>query len=341
MDAVTGTGSRVSDQPGGTGRGDSSGPRVVVGVDGSAGSRAAMAEALVDAVRRGAALDVLAASPVTLMWAGGAPLDIPDTEAIRADTGRRAEELVDQVRREKSVAAIPGVGDVDIRVIAAEGRPVRVLLDAAKGADLLVVGSRGRGDVRSALLGSVALHCVTHAPCPVVVVHPGATTSQPPRVVVGVDGSAGSRAAVVAAIDEAARSGAELEVVVAYVPADHWTDMTSVIVPTVEQIRADVRHRAEEMIEGVLAGRADVGAVPAVRVHLFEGAAGEALVERARGAQLLVVGSHGRGAVRGLLLGSVALHCAMHAPGRVMVVHPQRHPSAVAQPQPESAMAER
>ncbi|MCU1668819.1 MAG: universal stress protein, partial [Blastococcus sp.] len=62
---------------------------------------------------------------------------------------------------------------------------------------------------------------------------------------------------------------------------------------------------------------------------------------RARDADLLVVGSQGRGAVRGLLLGSVALHCAMHAPGPVMVVHEQRDRSALAQPGSETAMAGR
>jgi nucleotide-binding universal stress UspA family protein len=157
-----------------------------------------------------------------------------------------------------------------------------------------------------------------------VVVHPGVAMSQPPRVVVGADGSAGSRAAVAAAIDEAVRSGGEVEVVAAYVTTDHWTDLASMVVPTVEQIRDDLLHRTEELVERVLAERADGGAVPTIRTHVVEGAAGEVLVAHARGADLLVVGSRGRGAIRGLLLGSVALHCAMHAPGPVMVVHPRR-----------------
>lgn len=328
------------DGPGSTRDSDGRGSRVVVGVDGSPGARGALALALVEAARRGAALDVVTTYPVTLVWTGGVPVDIPDTAALRADTDRRARELVDEVRREEEQAGIPGMDAVDVRVLTAEGRPVPVLLEAAEGADLLVLGSRGRGAMRSALLGSVALHCITSAPCPVLVVHPGVPKSGSPRIVVGVDGSADSRAALSAAIDEAVRSGAEVEVVASYVLTDYWTDLSSVIVPTVEQIRDDLLHRTEDITEGVLAERADGGAVPTIRIRIVEGAAGEVLVDRAEGADLLVVGSHGRGAVRGLLLGSVALHCAMHAPGPVMVVHRQRTPSEVPQRQTESALAD-
>jgi nucleotide-binding universal stress UspA family protein len=346
MDAVTGngpteTGTMSVEQPGSAIGADRPRGHVVVGVDGSPGARAALTEALVAAARRGAALDVVAACPVALVWTGGAPLDVPAAEAVRADAERRAQDLVDEVRSEESHAGVPGVTDVDVRVVAAAGPPVGVLLEAAEGADLLVVGSRGRGAMRSALLGSVALHCVSHSPCPVVVVHPGAPASQPRRVVVGADGSAGSRVAVAAAIEEAVRSEAEVEVVAAYLLTDYWTDLTSVVVPTVEQVRDDLLHRTEDLVEGVLAERGDDGAVPTVRTRVVEGAAGEVLAARARGAALLVVGSRGRGAVRGLLLGSVALHCAMHASAPVMVVHPQPTGPGAAEPRPEPAMADR
>jgi nucleotide-binding universal stress UspA family protein len=340
MSTVSDTDTIAVDRPGSARGHGGSGPRVVVGVDGSPGARAALALALAGAARRGAALDVVATYPVTLVWTGGVPLDIPDVDAVRADTERRVRELVADVGREESLAGIHGVATVPVRFLTAEGRPVPVLLEAAEGADLLVVGSRGRGAIRSALLGSVALHCVTHAPCPVVVAHSGAPTSQPPRVVVGVDGSAGSRAAVAAAIDEAVRSGADVEVVASYALTDYWTDLGSIVVPSVEQIRNDLLHGTEDLVEAVLTARADGSTVPTIRTHVVEGAAGEVLVERAQGANLLIVGSHGRGAVRGLLLGSVALHCAMHAPVPVMVVHPQRTPSAVAQPRLEPAMAD-
>jgi nucleotide-binding universal stress UspA family protein len=339
--AATGPATTAGDQFGATGGPDDAGPRIVVGVDGSPGARAALVPALVTAARRGAALDVIAAYPVPLVWTGGALLDIPDAEAVRVDTERRARELIDEVRAEESLAVVPGIAAVAVRVVAAEGRPVRVLLDASEGADLLVVGSRGRGAMRSALLGSVALHCVTNAPCPVIVVHPGPPASRPPRVVVGVDGSPGSRAAVAAAIDEAVRSGADVEVVASYVLTGYWTDLATVVAQTAEQIPADLLHRTEGLVEGVLAERGDDDAVPTIRTHVVEGAAGEVLVERARGAELLVVGSHGRGAVRGLLLGSVAMHCAMHAPGSVMIVHPAAQPLRVREPHAESARAVR
>jgi nucleotide-binding universal stress UspA family protein len=143
--------------------------------------------------------------------------------------------------------------------------------------------------------------------------------------VVGVDGSDGSRAALAAAIVEAARTGAEVEAVATYVEADYWTDLSSVVLPTHEQIVAGLQDRTRTLVEDVFAegratGRGDT--TPTVRAEVFRGPAAEVLVHRAASADLLVVGSRGRGEFRGLLLGSVALHCAMQAPCPVLVVHP-------------------
>ena len=177
--------------------------------------------------------------------------------------------------------------------------------------------------VRSALLGSVALHCVTHARCPVVVVHPTSERGRgAPRVVVGLDGSDAARAALAAAVEEGARTAAVVEVVASYVLADRWTDLYSVLIPTADRVRAEVRGAAEVVVREVLAERPAGDPVPDVRLEVVEGAAQDVLVDAAAGADLLVVGSRGRGPVRGILLGSVALHCAMHAPCPVMVVHP-------------------
>jgi nucleotide-binding universal stress UspA family protein len=340
MDAVSDNAPTPVEQPERAGEPGGSGPRVVVGVDGSSGARAALVRALTEAARRGAVLDVVAAVPAPLVWTGGVPLEVPDVEAIRVDTERRAQELVEAVRGDDSMAAVPGAVGVEVHVRAADGRPVPVLLAAAEGADLLVVGSRGRGGMRSALLGSVALHCVSHAPCPVLVVHEGAPTSQP-RVVVGVDGSEGSRAVVGAALDEAVRVGADAEVIACYEPPDYWSDLDTVVPPAVVKMRDGLLRQTEELVRGIVAERAEDPAVPAVRIDVVEGAAGDVLVERSRDAALLVVGSRGRGAVRGLVLGSVSLHCAMHAAVPVLVLRPHPARASVVRPRSERTLADR
>ena len=316
--------------------------RVLVGVDGSPGSRLALVQALAEAARRGAGLDVVSAHPTTLPWTGGSPIDVPDEHHVLRDAQSRMRSFVDDVRSDPAVEAIPGTGAVRPRIIAVAGAAAEALVDRSGDAEILVVGSRGRGAVRSALLGSVALHCVTHAACPVLVVHdlPTAAPAGAP-VVVGVDGSPESLAALRAAVEEAARRHTGVEVLAAYMPSYYWMDMYSVALPSAAQIRGQVLERSEEMVAQVLAERATGpdGGTPTVTVNPVEGAAQDVLVERARGAAMLVVGGRGRGTMRGLLLGSIALHCAMHASCPVLVVHPHavRAPAGVTRRAPALA----
>lgn len=323
------------EQPGGAGATSTARPRVVVGVDGSAGSRAALVQGVQEAARRGADVEVVSSYAIELYYLGGAPLDVPELTGIRDDTERRARELVDEVRAD---GALAGTAGVDVRLVVVEGSPAQVLVDRSAGSALLVVGSRGRGVMRSALLGSVALHCVTHAHCPVLVVHPPVDGGARGRVVVGVDGSAGARAALAAAVDEAVSRDAELEVVAIYAVADYWTDMSSVILPTVEEIRRGLAEAADRVLAEVLAERG--GPAPRASTVVIDGPPGEILVDRGRSADLLVVGSRGRGTLRGLLLGSVALHCAMHALCPVLVVHPRGARSDVHRRESAPAMAD-
>ena len=281
--------------------------RVVVGVDGSPGARAALVWAMADAARRGAAVEVVSAFPVEIYWGDPVLIDERRIEAVRADTEVRVRALVDEVRSEA------GGGDVVVDVTVVSGPAAHGLLTAADGADLVVVGSRGRGSVASTVLGSVALHAVTHARCPVVVVHPRAETSASPRVVVGVDGSDASREALARAVAEAALLDADVTAVAAYTLRSYWSGAYQAAVPPVERLREAVRSQAEDMVKAI-------GAPATVGVLPVEGPAGDRLVRAAEGAELLVVGSRGRGAVRGMLLGSVALHCVIHAPCPVMVV---------------------
>ncbi len=132
--------------------------RIVVGVDGSESSRRALRWAARQAKFTGASLEVVIAweVPTSYRWNASSPHD------LRV----HAESIL-----QSAVADVLGDDpDVDVKPSVVEGQPVPVLLSAAKGASLLVVGSRGHGAFTGILLGSVSNHCVTHATCPVTVV---------------------------------------------------------------------------------------------------------------------------------------------------------------------------
>ncbi|WP_369134365.1 universal stress protein [Modestobacter sp. I12A-02662] len=145
------------------------GHRVVVAVDGSAGSTAALRFALEDAARRGVPVEAVIAYRVPEMR--GDYTDIGTAEDQRlSDTLRR--QSVDKVRAVVDEAARGLAGAVpDVQIRAALGSPADVLVRESHGADLLVVGSRGHGGFHSMLLGSTSIQCATHATCPVTVVH--------------------------------------------------------------------------------------------------------------------------------------------------------------------------
>lgn len=291
--------------------------RIVVGVDGSPGARAALLWALAAAARSGSELEVVAAFPVDFYWTDPYLLDTRRIDTIRSDTEVRARAFVAEALSNPEMAALPRVSAVPVHFVVVAGAPADHLVQRAAGAELLVVGSRGRGGVRSTLLGSVALHCSTHARCPVVVVHPTLRPASA-RVVVGIEDSATSRAALVRAMEEAARLGLEVEAVVAYQAVDYWSDMYAATAPLGET-HEQARRRAESIVAEVLGDAAAAG----VRVVAEKGGAGEVLARRSEDAALLVVGSRSRSRLEGMLLGSVALHCVVHAHCPVMVVHPQ------------------
>lgn len=145
--------------------------RIVVGVDGSDGSRRALRWALGEARLRGADLDVVCAVAEPRPWVDPVLFPPPPAE----DLCGQGRAIVDEV-----LGGIDLAG-VHVERISAVGGGARVLLEAAVGADLLVVGSRGRGGFRSLMLGSVAQQAVTHAMCPVVVVVPEHRTSSSSR----------------------------------------------------------------------------------------------------------------------------------------------------------------
>jgi nucleotide-binding universal stress UspA family protein len=136
--------------------------RIVVGVDCSDPSKDAMRWAHRQAELTGSELRVVMSwdVPTTAYWA-----PLPETWNLEEVTRAALEEAVKEV--------IVDSGSVKITTLVAKGRPALVLVDQARDADLLVVGSRGHGGFKGMLLGSVSEHCATHADCPVVIVrHP-------------------------------------------------------------------------------------------------------------------------------------------------------------------------
>lgn len=302
--------------------------RVVVGVDGSPGCRAALLRALAVAAGQDTVVEVITSYAMPVFWSGDYPVDPPAPSTLRSDTEARTEAFIDEVRRSPSAVRIPGADTVPLRLTVSAHPAVEALLERARETDILVVGSRGRGARRSALLGSVALDCVTQAVGAVLVVHAQIPPAEaPPRVVVGVDGSRHSRAALVAGIAEAVRLRAHVDVVHAYELTDYWVDAYPLDMPDADVLGDQARRRADDLVNDVVR---EFSEEPELRLRTLvtEGPVADVLLERAHGASMLVVGRRGYGPLPGAVPGSVALQVALHAPCPVLLVPLPDEPAA-------------
>jgi nucleotide-binding universal stress UspA family protein len=143
---------------------------IVVGVDHSEGAKAALPFALEEAKLRGARLRVVHAwqfAPFGYTGTLGLEGSYPAGGADLSDLRGAAESALDATVRE----AIPDTGGVEVERLVVEGRPGAVLVEESRGADLVVVGSRGLGGFAGLLLGSVGQQCAHLAACPLVIVH--------------------------------------------------------------------------------------------------------------------------------------------------------------------------
>jgi nucleotide-binding universal stress UspA family protein len=129
-------------------------------VDGSEQSKAALRWALEEARLRGASVRVIHAWTIRYAAGIGVAYVAGTVDQLRDESERLLASVIDEV----------GTEGVDVERAAVEGGAARVLVEAAEGADLLVVGSRGHGGFAGLLLGSVSQQCAHHAPCPVVIV---------------------------------------------------------------------------------------------------------------------------------------------------------------------------
>jgi nucleotide-binding universal stress UspA family protein len=289
------------------------GSAVVVGVDGSLAARRAVRLAAQEAALRGLPLRIVTATPWPDLHEGAGPAAererlraLADADAALAEAAELAQEIL-APRRIHSVTAV--------------GWPAAVLVEESRQAELVVVGNRGRGGFAGLLLGSVGVEVSAHARCPVLVVHQppaGARTPGPGApVIVGVDGGRLAREVTAAAFQEAELHAAPL------VAVHTWNAPVLVgagqLPPTIfEQVHRPA-DEAERLAEVLAPHRARHPGVEVVE-RVAEGRAAEVLVAESADAGMLVVGSRGRGAFAGLMLGSVSQAAIHHAECPVLVV---------------------
>jgi nucleotide-binding universal stress UspA family protein len=289
---------------------------IVVGVDGSSSSKSAVRWAAHEARMRNVPL-TLVHIVVTPSW-GPAPWLLSEAPLpVPAEEDSALEEEGQKIIAEAIRIAKDSTQDDTLTEIKSElyfSVPVSVLVNLSKQAQMAVVGCRGQNTLSRVLLGSVSNGLLHHAHCPVAVIHDGASSQARPSnlpVVVGVDGSPASELATEIAFDEASRRGVDLVALHAYRDADlpkalnvQWSGEH----PIPPQALAD-------RLTGWLQRYPDVTIHPRI---VCDNPARH-LLDESESAQLVVVGSRGRGGFAGMLLGSVSTAVA-HAANVPVIV---------------------
>jgi len=282
---------------------------IVVAVDGSPASNAAACWAARDAAMRNVPLTVVhAVVTPTATWP---PMAYPDSLAVRLeDEGKKAIMHAMKIAED----AMPADRKVAIGRELVYSAPAPALAKMSDDAEMIVMGSAGRGLLARGVLGSVSSTVVRHANCPVAVISDPDLPDPQRSVLVGIDGSPTSELATQVAFDEASRRGVGLMALHA------WSDLA--VSELGESSWPALSGEAERRLAESLAGWQErYPDVPVQRLVVRDRPAHE-LVEKAESTQLLVVGSHGRGGLTGMLVGSVSN----------AVLHSVRVPVIVARP---------
>lgn len=301
---------------------------LVVGIDGSQESEVALRWALMEAARRGYTVKLVYALLIPVVSdAYGMVMTRPDVDELAGYSEGLLRAALEAAHRIDPT--------VEVSTTLREGPPAAVLIDESKTAAGLVVGTRGLGAIAGKVLGSVSVRVAVKACCPAYVIPPewDPVVCSGDPVVVGVDGSDHSLAALKLAIDEAKLCGVPLKAVIAY----HLGRLSRPIEPElIAQLDASEQAHARHIVEHSLD---KVGATAdealAVEIAVVDAKPAVALVEAGRGAILTVLGSRGRGAITRALLGSVSRTVMQETARPLAVVHARRDHDA--QPAAEPA----
>lgn len=285
---------------------------IVVGTDGSAASNVAVLWAARDAAMRHVPLTLVhVVNPVVATWP---QIPLPGGVAVwRENEGRKILDDALKIAEEATTNGRP----IEIKREIMFAATVPMLVDLSKEAELMALGSDGRRAVARGLLGSVSSSLVRRASCPVAVIRDEDPLMPHPEqapVLVGIDGSPASELATAIAFDEASRRGVELRAL------HTWSDVEVFEYPGLDwpAIGAAAERDLAERLAGWQERYPDV----TVRRLIVCDRPAHQLIEQSESAQLVVVGSHGRGGFTGMLLGSVSN----------AVLHSVRMPVIVARP---------
>lgn len=282
---------------------------IAVGVDGSASSEQALAFAIDQAVAERRPLTLVhAVDAAQALWLDQDGHDNRlGVEDATTDSQRLLAAAHDQVTRQA-----PGL---EVHELLRAADPRDVLLAVAREASLLVVGSRGRGPVRSLMLGSVSVAVTRHATCPVVVVRPTDPGAVRRGILVGADGTERSRPVLDFAFRQASIRRLPVMVLLAF-----WDVPATIATPhVVDRMNEDLEEQRLLLAECVGGLREKYPDVP-VRTELARGLADERLLRMAKHMDMVVVGSHHGGAASEVVFGSVAAAVVEHATCPVAVV---------------------